>query len=292
MAAVAPLIVITGPTASGKSALALELAERWGGEIVCADSRTVYKGMDIGTAKPNKEERARIRHWGLDIATPDERFTVADFQHMAKAAIHDIRSRGKIPFLVGGTGLYVDAVILNYVFGCEANQSVRSELERLSLTELVTLHQKQHIALPENSKNRRYLIRNIEKNNSYTSRNEHPNTDTHVFAIQVEKDILKSRICRRVEEMFRANVMLETQHLLETYGANCEAMTGNIYRIATQVLANDMNVEDAKRLCATRDWQLAKRQMTWLRRHDFVKWLDISSARSAIETVLQNYRDA
>lgn len=292
MASIAPLIVITGPTASGKSAFALDLAEKWGGEIVCADSRTVYKGMDIGTAKPSKEEQKRIRHWGLDIIEPDERFTVVDFQNMANDAIRDIRSRGKIPFLVGGTGLYIDAVVLNYVFAPKADQKLRRELEKLSLLELVSLHQKQHLSLPENEKNRRYLIRSIEKNNASTSRNSQPNEDTHVFAIDVKKDILRDRINRRIDTMFHNNIVLETQHLLKTYDANCEAMTGNIYRVIAQMIAGSLGEEEAKRLCVTRDWQLAKRQITWLKRHDFVHWHDILSARSAIDAVLQNYRDA
>src|ERR1044071_7035484 len=98
-----PLIVIVGPTASGKTALAIEIAEKYNGEIICADSRTIYKGMDIGTAKPTVEERTRVPHWGLDLVEPGERFTVADFKHYADKKIDDIRERGRIPFLVGGT---------------------------------------------------------------------------------------------------------------------------------------------------------------------------------------------
>lgn len=112
-----PLVVIVGPTASGKTALAIELAEMYGGEIICADSRTVYQGMDIGTAKPTSEEQARVPHWGLDLVQPDEHFTVADFQAYAYAKIAEIRERGHIPLLVGGTGLYVDSVLFNFSFG-------------------------------------------------------------------------------------------------------------------------------------------------------------------------------
>ena len=106
MAAVMPLVVIVGPTASGKSTLAIELAEQYGGEIICADSRTIYTGMDIGTAKPSAEDQARVPHWGLDLVQPGEPFSAADFKVYAEQKIADIRSRGRIPFLVGGTGLY------------------------------------------------------------------------------------------------------------------------------------------------------------------------------------------
>ena len=111
-----PLVVIAGPTASGKTALAIRLAERYDGEIICADSRTIYKGMDIGTAKPSAEEQARVPHWGLDIVEPGERFTVADFKAYAERKIQEIRERDRIPFLVGGTGLYIDAVIFDFQF--------------------------------------------------------------------------------------------------------------------------------------------------------------------------------
>jgi tRNA dimethylallyltransferase len=145
----APLIVIVGPTASGKSALAMQLAERFGGEIICADSRTVYKGMDIGTAKPSAEDQARVPHHGLDLVEPGERFSAVDFKNYATQTIADIRARGKIPFLVGGTGLYVDAVIFDYHFG-QADPELRAKLEALSLEELHEYCRNNNIKLPEN----------------------------------------------------------------------------------------------------------------------------------------------
>jgi len=110
------VIVIVGPTASGKTGVGIELAKRIDGEIISADSRAIYKGMDIGTAKPNLEEMEGIKHWGIDLVDPDERFTVADFKDYAEKAIADIKSRGKVPIIVGGTGLYVDAVVFDYQF--------------------------------------------------------------------------------------------------------------------------------------------------------------------------------
>ena len=112
-----PLVVITGPTASGKSDLAVEIAELCDGEIICADSRTVYRNMDIGTAKPTTEMLSRVPHWGIDIVSPGDYFSVADFKNYAVEKIKDIRQRGKTPFLVGGTGLYIDSVIFDFSFG-------------------------------------------------------------------------------------------------------------------------------------------------------------------------------
>ena len=153
----APLIVITGPTGSGKTGLAIELAEKWGGEIVCADSRTVYKGMDIGTAKPTIEERARVPHHLLDIIEPNERFTVHDFQQFARKAIVEIRTRGHIPFLVGGTGLYIDSVVLDYEFP-EDDAELREYLSVKSIGELHSMIKSQHIAIPQNDQNKRHLV--------------------------------------------------------------------------------------------------------------------------------------
>ncbi len=292
MASVAPLIVITGPTASGKSSLALKLAKKWGGEIICADSRTIYKGMDIGTAKPTLAEQKAVPHWLLDIAQPGDRFTVADFQRLAFQAITDIRRRGKIPFLVGGTGLYIDAIVLNFVFGPDADNGRRRELESLSVEELLLLHAEQHIALPENAKNKRYLVRNIEKNNALTSRMECPDDDTAVFAIDADNDVLKMRIRERIENMFASNIVYETQQLIQAYGPENEAMTGNMYKIIGRLIDGEITQGEAVRLCETKDWQLAKRQKTWLRRHDFVQWVSAQDAKTAIEAILRKYRDA
>lgn len=291
MASNSPLIVITGMTASGKSSIALDLAEKWGGEIICADSRTVYKGMDIGTAKPTLNEQKRVKHWLLDIVEPTERFTVVDFQEKALASISDIRSRGKIPFIVGGTGLYIDAVILDFVFTPDSGKYSRQELEYMTIEELKLLHHKQQIKLPENEKNKRYLVRNIEKYNTSTSGKSTPNKDTFVFAIDWEKELLRQRIERRIEEMFSHEVVRETQQLVRRYGAGCEAMTGNIYRVAIQLASGLIDEESAKKMCATLDWRLAKRQKTWLKRHSYVRWLEYERIYEAVEYVIRKYRD-
>jgi tRNA dimethylallyltransferase len=292
MATIAPLIVITGPTASGKTSLALELAERWGGEIVCADSRTVYKGMDIGTAKPSSAEQKKVRHWALDVVEPGKRFTAADFQLIANDAIKDIRSRNKVPFLVGGTGLYIDAVVLNFVFGPDVDMNKRDSLESLTTEQLISLHVKQHIDLPVNDNNRRHLVRNIEKNNSPNSRKNAPDPTTFVFAIEIEKEVLRERISLRANEIFAGKIVQETQQLIDNYGRDNEAMTGNIYPLILRMMKGELSEEEAKEQSITKDWQLAKRQLTWLRRHDFVRWLTPSDAKSAIETILQKHRDA
>lgn len=292
MATVAPLIVITGPTASGKTSLALELATKWGGEIICADSRTIYKGMDIGTAKPTKSEQKTVRHWLLDVVEPGQRFTAADFQELARAAVADIRSRGKIPFLVGGTGLYVDAVVLNFLFDSDADFDRRQELEKMTNEQLWSLILSQHKQLPENIKNRRYLIRAIEKNQTITPVKMTPDVNTHVFAIKVEKEVLKERIRLRADSMFAGKILQETQRLLARYHQNSEAMTGNIYPIVRRLMDGELSLAEAKERFIIKDWQLAKRQITWLKRHEYVQWLDLKTTKHSVEDILQKFRDA
>ena len=121
-----PLIVIIGPTASGKTSLAIQLAKKYKGEIICADSRTVYRGMNIGTAKPSLEEQQGVSHWGLDLVNPGDSFSVSQFKDYACQKIKEVRSRGNIPFLVGGTGLYIDSVYL--IFNLEVNPAKKREL--------------------------------------------------------------------------------------------------------------------------------------------------------------------
>ena len=130
------LIIITGPTASGKTGLAIKLAKLFGGEIISADSRAIYKDIDIASAKPTIEERDGVPHWGFNLVEPGERFTAADFKEYAYSKIEDILSRGKIPFLVGGTGLYIDAVLYDYEFSGGVDEEFREKLSQKSIEEL------------------------------------------------------------------------------------------------------------------------------------------------------------
>jgi tRNA dimethylallyltransferase len=169
-----PLIVIVGPTASGKTALAIELAQKYAGEIICADSRTLYKGMDIGTAKPTVEEQALVPHWGLDLVEPGEPFSAADFKRYALQKIDEIRARGHVPFLVGGTGLYVDGIVFDYQFGDTKNAKLRAKLEQKTIAELQVYCNENNIEMPENPQNKRYLIRAIEQVGINTTRQKTP----------------------------------------------------------------------------------------------------------------------
>lgn len=288
----APLIVITGPTASGKSDVAIRLAKRWGGEIICADSRTVYKGLDIGTAKPSLEERSAVPHHLLDVVSPGERFSAYDFQQRALLAIKDIRSRGRIPMLVGGSGLYVDSVVLGLSLAPAAEPDHRQYLEGLTTNELQTMIKNQHIVMPENSSNRRYLIRAIERAGAFVSGRKVPSSNTIVVAIATDRNDLRGRIVKRVQAMFRDGVIEEAREAARLYGWQAEALTGNIYKVAHEYLDQLISLDEAVYRCSTKDWQLAKRQITWLKRHDYITWLGIEKAEQYFDHILRKYRDA
>lgn len=277
-----PLVVIVGPTASGKSATAMRIAEEFNGEIICADSRTVYKGMDVGTAKPSQEDQNRVPHWGLDLVEPGDVFTAADFQKYAQEKIVEIRNRGHLPMVVGGTGLYVDGLIFDYSFG-NPQPELRKKLEAMTLDALKQYCADNNITLPENQQNKRYVIRAIEQKSINNKRLEQPITNTLVVGIATERDELRRRIVQRTEQLF-ANGMVEEAILLgKKYGWNSEAMTGNIYKLVKQFLDREFDETELMQRFATSDWQLAKRQLTWLKRNPYIHWKSLDDAYGFIK---------
>ena len=285
-----PLVVIAGPTASGKTALAIRLAERYDGEIICADSRTIYKGMDIGTAKPSAEEQARVPHWGLDIVEPGERFTVADFKAYAERKIREIRERGRVPFLVGGTGLYIDAVIFDFQLAPVPDKTLRTQLSLMDVEDLQDYCIKNNISLPENKQNKRYLVRAIERKNISIMRRNVPLDNTYVVGITTNRETLRTRIEHRSEQLFTNNVVEEATILGEKYGWNSEAMTGNIYPLVKKYVDRAITESELRRQSAVSDWRLAKRQMTWLRRNPYIAWGTLETTEHWLSNALASVR--
>lgn len=283
-----PLVVIVGPTASGKTSLAIRLAQQYGGEIICADSRTVYRDMDIGTAKPTRKEQELVPHWALDIVSPGERFTAVDFKAYALQKVDEIRSRGHIPFLVGGTGLYIDSVVFDYEFGQDVDNSMRQHLESLSVDQLQEYCRKNNIPLPENSTNKRYLVRTIERNGSGNKRKSQPISTSIIVGIATNREVLRTRIEHRSEQIFDDGVVEEAIMLGKKYGWNNEAMTGNIYPLIRQYLDGVLELDDVKTKFVTLDWRLAKRQLTWLRRNPYIRWKTLSDAEHYLSGILGN----
>lgn len=259
-----PLIVILGPTASGKTAYAIRLARLIGGEMICADSRTVYRGMDIGTAKPTEPERAGVPHWGLDLIEPDQRYSLYDFQRYAMAKIAEIRQRQHVPLLVGGSGLYINSVIYDYrLAGGDYDPATRAELEKLPPDELRRLAIKRGAKLPRDLDNKRRLVRSLEtggvsNNCGYLS------GQTIVIGIAVDKEKLSQRISGRAEQMLERGLVAETERLIARYGM-VEPLRRNAYGVVAKYLTGQIYEAELIEQISVKDRQLVKKQLTWWR---------------------------
>ncbi len=286
-----PLVVIVGETASGKTALALELARRFNGEIIAADSRTMYKGMDIATAKPSAQDQAAVKHHLIDVSTPDKPLNVSDFKRLATAAIEDISARGKLPVLVGGTGLYVDAILYDFRFNNAVDQALRDSLNTKPLADLQAMLNERGIALPENPLNKRHLIRKLETGGAVAGRGElRPNT--LVLGLQLDRQELSSRIARRIDAMWQAGVVEEARRLKVGYpNSDLDPFKTPGYSALWQLLDGAITEAEAQAAFAQADRQLAKRQRTWFRKNKSIHWLanrDNSAESVALITTLLN----
>ncbi|MCA9328469.1 tRNA dimethylallyltransferase [Candidatus Saccharibacteria bacterium] len=283
------VLFIVGPTASGKSALAMEVARKYSGEIICADSQTVRRGLDIGTAKPTKADQAEIPHYLLDVVDPYERFTVADFQKLAGQAIDDIQARGKLPIVVGGTGLYIDAVAYNFALRTNADMNERQKLEKKTVVELKEMVKSRGLALPENEQNPRHLIRTIESDGQVSGKDT-LRRGAVLIGLNPDKNIHESSIRERIDTMFSDGFLREMETVLSTYGdppANFDAIA---YRIAFdhRRAPGDYDEKTVKELFAIADRQYAKRQRAWFKRNRDIAWFEQpKQALKYIEKVLE-----
>lgn len=259
-----PLIVILGPTASGKTAYAIRLARLIGGEVICADSRTVYRGMNIGTAKPTEPERAGVPHWGLDLIEPDQRYSLYDFQCYAMTKIAEIRQRQHVPLLVGGSGLYINSVIYDYrLAGGDYDPTTRAKLEKLSPDELRRLAIKQGAKLPRDLDNKRRLIRSLETG-GVSNNCGHLSGQTIVIGIAMDKEKLSQRISERAERMLERGLVDETDRLIARYGM-AEPLRRNAYGVVAKYLIGQIYEAELIEQISTKDRQLVKKQLTWWR---------------------------
>lgn len=285
-----PLIFIVGETAGGKTAAGIKVAQEVSGEIICADSRTVYKQMDIGTAKPSKEEQKLVPHHLIDVVEPNENFSAAEFQRLAEKCIQDINSRGKVPIIVGGTGLYVDALLYNFQFNNKPDEAYRTQLLQMNDVELTTLlHTKNIDTTNLNTKNRRHVIRAIEREGE-VPQDMILRENAIILGLRLDRDVLKSRIRKRVEQMFADGFVDEVAQLAKTYGWENESMSGIGYRVVRDYLEGNATLEEAKEVFVRRDISLAKRQRTWFKRNPNIQWFDESDelVRAAVAAISDN----
>ncbi|WOQ18476.1 tRNA (adenosine(37)-N6)-dimethylallyltransferase MiaA [Raineyella sp. W15-4] len=298
-----PVIAVIGPTASGKTALAIELVRRLGAagraaEIVNADSMLVYRGMDIGTAKPTAEERAAVRHHLVDIWDIDWTATVADFQRLARAAIADCRRRGVVPVLVGGSSLYIRAIVDEFEFP-GTDPEVRSRLEaELAQLGVGALYARLRAADPTAAagiepNNERRVVRAlevIELTGHYTSTlPEHRYALTGVVQIglSLEREVLDDRIAARVERMWVDGFVDEVRGLAERglrEGRTASRALG--YRQVLDYLAGTIDEATAKETTITRTRRFARKQLGWFRRDDRILWVDATRPAAELAEAL------
>ena len=297
------IIIIGGPTASGKSGVALKLAEEFDGEIISSDSMQIYKRLDIGTAKPTLEEQARVRHHLVDTVEPWDNYSAADFVHDAKAAIDGVISRGKLPVICGGTGLYIEALIhpTDYSSETDADEELRAALMQKDAHELwLQLNgidpeaaEKTH----ENNKKR--VVRALEiyyktgKTKTETDKEQKKYESLYDVLLILtgfcEREVLYDRINRRVDEMVSAGLVEETRNLLEN--GDLRPGTTAYQAIGYKELFPYINGECTLEECveklkqATRNY--AKRQLTWFSRYDGVKVQTYEEAETAVKEFLE-----
>lgn len=278
-------IAIVGPTATGKTDLAIRVAERFGGEIVCADSRTIYREMDIGTAKPTAAEQARVRHHLIDVIDPGERLSAAAFKMLAEAEITDIASRGGLPVLVGGSGLYADAVLYDYEFPPEAEPERRAQLDAMddaALLELLAAEDPEALETVDKA-NRRRVIRAIETAHTTAGRRTEVLPHVLVLGTMLNKDIVQKRVEQRVEKMLEEGFIQEVRQIGDKYGWDSSALEIIGYRAFKGLLLGTKTLAEAKVDFVRGDMALYKKQVTWFKRNPSIHWT--SGAGEALQLV-------
>jgi len=285
------VIVIGGPTASGKTGLGVQLAKKVNGEVVSADSMQIYKDMDIGTAKATTEEMDGIKHYLLDFISPDERYSVAEFKKDAEEKIAEILAKGKVPIVVGGTGLYIDTLVYGIEYPeIEFDEKYRNELLERAETEqgLAMLYEEAKKLDPEAVKkisenDTKRITRILEiykatgKNKTEMekiSRLNGPKYDYKVFAIDMDREKLYERINLRVDLMIEAGLVDEVKRIVAKYDKFPTAMQGLGYKEVVEFLDNKVTYEEMIEKIKQETRRYAKRQLTWFRKNKDIVWLD------------------
>lgn len=290
------MIVLIGPTAVGKTKLSIELAKHFNGEIISGDSMQVYKGMDIGTAKITHEEMEGIPHYLIDIKEPDESFSTAEFQELVRRKIDEISSRGRVPMIVGGTGLYIQSVIYDYHFtDAPSDLSFRSMLEKeVEEHGPDLLHERLKAEDPESASrihpnNVRRVIRALEimhctgKTAAELQENQSPELlyDTAIIGLTMDRELLYKRINLRVNLMFEQGLLEEVKYFYDQGLKDCQSIQAIGYKELYDYFDGKINLEAAVENLKQNSRRYAKRQLTWFRNKMNVEWFDMSVSNDA-----------
>lgn len=283
-----PMVVIVGETASGKSALSLQLSQQLNGEIIAADAMTIYRKFDIGTAKPSEDEQALVPHHLLDIIDASEQFSVARYKPLAQKAVEDIAKRNKLPILVGGSGLYVDSILFDYNFRSHSDAVYRQELEGKDLDDLLKLAQKKNLDVAGvDTRNKRRVIRLIETNGQ-TAKRSPLRQNTLVVGLSLDRELLKIRVEERVDTMLQQGLEKEVRSLSQQYGWGVEPMRSVGYREWQDYFTGGKTIDVVKNEIITHTMQLAKKQRTWFKRNSGIKWMNNFTEAVEYTTTLLN----
>jgi tRNA dimethylallyltransferase len=280
-----PIAALVGPTASGKSELALAVARNVPVEILVADSRQVYRGMDVATAKPDAVARAEVRHHLIDLVAPDQPFSLADWLAAAKPIIPEIAARGRLALVVGGTGLYVTALVDGYQLDAtppspQLRRALTEELEQLGIGSLAERLERLDPAAAARTdlRNPRRVIRALERagGGGWAVPSAQPWHDPLLLlGLRRPTAVLRRRIAQRTAWFFANGLLDEVRSLLDAgYGHDLPPMSGHGYREAARHLAGESDLDEAITATVRRTAQYAKRQMTWFRRDPRIEWLD------------------
>ena len=297
------VVVICGPTASGKTALSIELAKKINGEIISCDSMQIYKDMNVGTAKPTKEEMQGIKHYLVDYVLPTKRYSVADYKRDAEKSIKKILEKGKVPIIVGGTGLYVDSLIYNIEypeikFDEQYREKLEKEVEEKGLENLYKEAKKiDPIAVEKISKtDKKRLLRILEiyhatgktkTEQEIISRRNEPEYDYKVYALLWDREKLYDRINLRVDLMIKQGLIEEVKSILDKYNTFPTAMQGLGYKEVVQYLNGELTKEEMIEKVKQETRRYAKRQMTWFRKNKQTVWLDAENRQNNIKIILE-----
>jgi tRNA dimethylallyltransferase len=293
------LIALVGPTAAGKSALALRLALAGGGEIVSCDSLQVYRGFDVGSAKPTADERARVPHHLLDVVDPDAPFSAADYARLARTALGSIRQRGAAPIVVGGTGLYLRALLRGLFTGPSRDDALRARLEAMGERYgQARLHRWLARVDPVSAArieaaDRVRVVRALEvyhKTGRPLSGHHRSGAeplrgfDVRLIGLAPPRESLRAAVEARTRRMLAEGLVEETRRIIERYGPEVRPLQSIGYRQAAAVVAGTLGVEDARRDIVQSTMRYAKRQMTWFRHQEQVAWCDDAAQAEALAT--------
>ena len=299
------VVVIVGPTASGKTALSIELAKRIGGEIISSDSMQIYKDMNIGTAKVTKEEMQGIKHYLIDFVPPNQRYTVSDFKKDATRAIKEILREAKIPIVVGGTGLYVNSLIYGIEYqDMQFDEEYRNKLMKIAETEegLNNLWEQAQKIDPESmkkisKKDKKRIVRVLEiykatgktkTEQEILSRKKEIEYDFKIFGISMDREQLYERINKRVDIMINQGLEKEVRNLLEKYSEFPTAMQGLGYKEVVEYFNGILTRGEMIDKIKQESRRYAKRQLTWFRRNKEIIWLDANvEMEKNIKTILE-----